>query len=336
MYSVLFGGVGVISKREFLNPPQRWSGSREGFAGPIVVAGGHGQSLFLRVEAIPREGETVLAIGFEEPVDGGKASNQAVAIAMLGAPARLLTLVGNDERGRRWRAFFQRSRIDITYVVEREGPTDVGFVMLPPSGIPAIASSRDLGAHLDDEFVRSAADAFDGASVVVCQLEAPPACALASFRLGRAAGATTILNPAPAAPLDPELVALTDILVPNEIEAAALHGEDGPPSLLASQLAERYRCTVIVTAGADGCYVKAPGLSLLHHSAPSVSAVDTTGAGDAFVGALAVSLRAGEKLESAVMFATSAASLSVTRPGTMPSYPTLAELRETSVAVGTD
>lgn len=301
-----------------------------------MVAGGHGQSLFLRVEAIPREGETVLGFGFEEPVDGGKASNQAVAAAMLGAPVRLLTLVGNDERGRRWRAFFERSHIDVKYVVDREGPTDVGFVMLPPSGIPAIASSRDLGAYLDDEFVRSSAAAFNGASVVVCQLEAPPACALASFRLGRAAGATTILNPAPATPLDPELVALTDILVPNEIEAAALHRGDGPPALLASQLAERYRCTVIVTAGANGCYVKAQGLPSFHHSAPSVTAVDTTGAGDAFVGALAVRLRAGDDLESAVIFATSAASLSVTRPGTMPSYPTLAELRETSVHLSGD
>jgi ribokinase len=298
----------------------------------IVVAGAHGQSLCLRVDSVPREGETVLAVGFEEPEDGGKASNQAVAIARLGAPVCLVTLLGSDERGRRWRALFERSTIDTRYIGEVEGPTDVGFVMLLPSAVPAIVSCCDLSRRLDGDFIASAAEAFTGASVVVCQLEAPQSCALSSFRLGRAAGAITILNPAPASELASELLALTDILVPNEHEASALEGEDGPPELLASRLAERHGCNVIVTAGARGSYLHSPGGSCSHHPAPKTEAIDTTGAGDAFVGALAVSLRAGQELESAVMFATEAASLSVTRHGTMPSYPTLAELEATPMA----
>ena len=106
--------------------------------------------------------------------------------------------------------------------------------MLPPNGVPAIASSRDLSASLNDEAVLSVRDAFTDASIVVCQLEAPQSCALESFRLARLARATTILNPAPAGPLNPELIAMTDVLVPNELEAAVLHGSVTKPAVMAS------------------------------------------------------------------------------------------------------
>jgi ribokinase len=297
-------------------------------AGPIVVAGAHGQSLFLRVDAVPREGETVLGHSFEEPEDGGKASNQAVAIARLGTPVRFVTLLGDDERGRRWREILTRYGVDVGYVLEGSGPTDVGFVMLPPSRVPAIASCRDLSASLNDEAVNSAAEAFSGASVVVCQLEAPQSCALASFQLAKATGATTILNPAPAAMLDADLVELTDILVPNEHEAVALEGQEAPPAELAKRLSVRFECSVVVTAGALGCFVEAPGVSGVHCPAPAVPVADTTGAGDAFVAGLAVRMRLGDDLASAAAFAVAAASISVSRKGTMPSYPTAAELAE--------
>lgn len=303
-------------------------------AGPIVVAGAHGQSLLLQVDAVPREGETVLAVGFDEPEDGGKATNQAVAAAKLGAPVRLVTLVGNDARGQRWRAILDGYGIDTRYVLEADGPTDVGFVMLPPSRVPAIASSRDLSIALDSDAVLSAAAAFADASVVVCQLEAPQSCALAAFRLAHAAGARTILNPAPSADLDPGLVALTDILVPNEHEAAALDGGLARPDELAARLAGRYGCAVVVTAGPRGCFADVPGLGGWHCPAPVVQAADTTGAGDAFVGALAARLRAGDDLPAAAAFATEVASISVTKPGTMPSYPTAAQLGPEPAAAG--
>jgi ribokinase len=302
-------------------PPDRASGG----PGPVVVAGSHGQSLFLRVDAVPRQGETVLAWGYDEPEDGGKATNQAIAAARLGAPVRVVTLLGSDERGELWLARLKRAGIDVTYARRVDGATDVGFVMLPPSGIPAIASGRDLSAQLAEREVQAAAGAFDDASVVVCQLEAPAECARASFRLGRAAGATTILNPAPAQPIDAELAALTDVLVPNEHEAAALNGSLAPPDVLSARLAERFGCAVIVTAGDKGCFVTETG-ETCEVPAPGVEVVDTTGAGDAFVGALAVALRTGEELLAAARFATEVASRSVTRPGTIPSYPTSKEI----------
>jgi ribokinase len=305
--------------------------SAAGGAGPIVVVGSHVPGLLLHVDGVPREGETVLAHGYEEPEDGGKASNQAVAAAKLGAPVRLITLIGDDVRGRRWREIFAGYEIDTTYVLEAEGPTDVGFVMLPPSRVPAIASSIDRSLALDGDLVASVADALADASVVVCQLEAPQSCALASFRLARESGATTILNPAPALELDPKLVAVTDLLVPNELEAATLAGTQAPPAELASLLYDRYACTVIVTAGDQGCFV-ASARETVHLAAPTVPVADTTGAGDAFVGALAVQLREGAELTSAATFALRVASISVTRPGTMPSYPTGDELAAFTLA----
>ncbi|HUY44249.1 MAG TPA: ribokinase [Streptosporangiaceae bacterium] len=295
-------------------------------AGPVVVAGAHGQSLLLRVDAVPREGETVLAAGFEEPEDGGKATNQAVAAAKLGAPVRLVTLLGNDERGRRWRRILEGHAIDVQFLLEANGATDVGFVMLPPNRIPAIASSRDLSASLDGDAVLSVRDAFTDASVVACQLEAPQTCALESFRLARVVGAITILNPAPAATLSPELISLTDILVPNEHEAAALHGSLAEPAVMASGLARRFGCAVVVTAGPLGCFVEVPGEKGRHCPAPKVQVADTTGAGDAFIGGLAARLRAGDDLPAAAAYAATVASFSVTRHGTMPAYPTAADL----------
>jgi ribokinase len=291
---------------------------------PIVIVGSHVPGLFLWVDAIPREGETVLAHGYAEPEDGGKASNQAVASAKLGAPVRLVTLLGDDERGRRWRTIFDGYGIDTSYVLETSGATDVGFVMLPPSRVPAIASSIERSLALDAAMVSSVSEALADASVVVCQLEAPQSCAIASFRLARGVGATTILNPAPAAELDSELIALTDVLVPNEHEAAMLVGADAPASELASLLHDRHACSVIVTAGADGCFIASHD-GCFHLPAPSVIAADTTGAGDAFVGALAVRMRLGDDLPTAAEFANHVASISVTRPGTMPSFPSDSE-----------
>jgi ribokinase len=302
-------------------------GGSEHGPGPIVVVGGHAQGLFLRVEAVPREGESVLGSGYEEPADGGKASNQAVAAARLGAPVLLVTVVGSDERGKRALRLFEEQGIDTRFVEEVDGPTDVGFVMLPPSAIPAIATAMDRNRELDAAVVARASGAIAGASLVVCQLEAPQESALAAFRLARAAGARTLLNPAPASELKPELLGLSDLFVPNEHEAAILAGRDGPPAELAALLARELPVeTVVVTAGAAGAYVTERGSEVLHLPAQVVSPVDTTGAGDAFVGGLAVKLRAGDALRDAVAFAVRAASLSVTRPGTMLAFPTAAEM----------
>jgi ribokinase len=132
-------------------------------AGPIVVVGSHVPGLLVEVDAVPREGETVLGHAFSEPEDGGKATNQAVAAAKLGAPVRVVTLVGDDERGRRWQTVFERYGLDTRWLIAVDGSTDVGFVMLPPSRIPAIVSTLDTSAALDGAAVERQRQAFEGA-----------------------------------------------------------------------------------------------------------------------------------------------------------------------------
>src|SRR4051794_4291448 len=220
-------------------------------AGPIVVVGAHCPGLFIRVRTVPAAGETVLGWGLHEPLDGGKATNQAVAAARLGAPVRFVSLVGDDERGDTTIRWLADEGIDVTHLMQEPGATDVGFVIVADDGVPAIVTACDRSRGLTAERVRGiAADACRRASVVVCQLEAPAEAAIAAFSLAGEGGATTILNPAPAAPLDAELLALTDVLVPNASEAAALVGREGPLDALAAALvADTGVATVVVTAG---------------------------------------------------------------------------------------
>ncbi len=302
-------------------------------AGPVVVVGAHLQGLFLQVDTIPREGESVLGHSFQEPLDGGKATSQAVIAARLGAPTAFVTVLSRDARGQRWRAFLEQEGIDLQWCVESNLPTDLGVVLLPPSGIPAIVTILDANRALDGTVVECASPVLRSASVVVCQLEAPQEAALAAFRIARAAGGRTILNPAPAEELTPELLALTDIVIPNEHEARILlgltedtEGENGPKAL-ARRLAEHLAGpTVIMTAGAAGAFVVSNDGQEFHASAPRVAVTDTTGAGDAFVGALATRLRLGKALTDAVAFAIQVASLTTTRVGTIPSLPYLQEV----------
>jgi ribokinase len=296
-------------------------------AGPIVVVGAHVQGLFMYVHAIADEGESVLGWGYDEPADGGKATNQAVAAARLGAPIAFVSVVGRDERGRRALDYLQNEGVDTRWVLEVDDPTDVGFVMLPPSRIPAIATAQDCSRRLTAETVGGASDPIRDASVVLGQLEAPEEAIVAAFRIARGAGALTILNPSPVQAISQELLSGTDVLVPNEHEAAALSGRVGDPATLAGELARRGpMATVIVTAGPLGAFVASEGEFREHIAAPSVDVVDTTGAGDAFVAALAVRLRAGDDLFAATRFAVSAASVSVTRLGTIPAFPAMQDV----------
>jgi ribokinase len=297
---------------------------------PVVVVGAHVQGLFLDVDRVPREGETVLASSFDEPADGGKSTNQAVAAVRLGAPTALVTVVGSDERGARALEFFAAEGIDVRGCFRVDGATDVGVVLLPPSRIPAIVTVLDRNRELDAALVRKAAEIIQSGSVVLCALEATQEAAVSAFELARQAGARTILNPAPAAAIAPELLAMTDVLVPNEHEASILAGREGSPVELASILSRELPVPVIVvTAGPQGAFVAGEDGTVERLAAPRVNAVDTTGAGDAFIGAFASRLQQGSSTVDAAAFGVRAASISVTRSGTMLSFPTASELLQT-------
>jgi ribokinase len=294
---------------------------------PVVVVGAHVQGLFLDVRSVPREGETVLGSSFDEPLDGGKSTNQAVAAARLGAPTALVTVLGTDERGGRALEFFAAERIDVRGCFQVEGATDVGVVLLPPSRIPAIVSVLDRNRELNAACVREADHIIRTGSIVVCALEAPQEAATTAFEIAHEARALTILNPAPAAELATELLALTDVLVPNEHEAAVLAGREGSPADLAGYLLRQLPVrSVVVTAGSAGAFVTGEDGTVEQVAAPRVDVVDTTGAGDAFIGAFASRLQQGWSTIDAAAFGVRAASISVTRSGTMDAFPTTDDL----------
>jgi ribokinase len=295
--------------------------------GPIVVAGAHVQGLTMHVAQIPAAGESVLGHGYAEPADGGKATNQAVCAARLGADIRFVTVLGDDERGRRWHDFLIGENVDMRWAFTSGRPTDVGFVMIGPDGIPAIATALDANRELNPRHFEERADVLDGASAVVCQFEASADFAGAAFRLARSRHVPTVLNPSPAQVPSADLVALTDVVVPNEREAAYLTGGDGDPRELARRLHRAWpHSCVILTAGEAGVFVCDPGGAELWVPAPVVDVADTTGAGDAFLGALAARLQSGDALPEAIEAAVIVASHSVTRAGSIPSYGTADEV----------
>jgi len=286
----------------------------------VVVVGSFVKDLSFRCGLFPRAGETVIGTFSTGP--GGKGSNQAVAAARAGARTRFVGAVGRDAFGAEAARFLRSEGIDARLSPKRGEATGAAGILVDAAsqneiivaiGASAVIAPRDVPASL-----------IRGARVVICQGEANARINLHSFRIARRLGATTLLNPAPMGPMfGRAILALTDILVPNESEFAALTGRAPGRSLGAIHKACRALGvpTIIVTMGPGGCLVSTPGgwTAIAGHR---VRAVDTTGAGDAFVGGFATGLvRFGGDLPRAAQFGNATAALSVTRPGTAPSMP---------------
>ncbi|MGW1173693.1 ribokinase [Kitasatospora sp. NPDC002543] len=298
---------------------------------PITVVGSVNRDLVLTVEDLPRPGETVLARGFVEGV-GGKGANQAVAAARLGARVRLVARVGTDA-GAILRALAAEG-VDVEEVrPAAEGTTGIASVVVDRAGENTIVVNPGANAAL------SVADlprrlAREAGEVVLVQHEIAPEVVAAAVLRAREQDGTVVLNPAPARPVAPEVLAAVDVLVPNLGELATLLGAPlpaGPDG--ARELLERAALpcrAVVVTLGAAGALVTRPGGPAVHLPAPVVDAVDTVGAGDTFCGALADALARGADLLAAAERAVRAASLAVTGLGAQSSMPTAAQLDATA------
>lgn len=297
----------------------------------IVVVGSHAPGLFMRVQRAPLPGETVLGWDFQEPVDGGKGSNQAIAAARLGAYTRFIGCVGRDRIGDQGEAWMRDAGVDTRGLIRSENSgSGVGFILLDQAGIPAMVTSMGANKDLTETNVSAAFDQIEGAAVLLTQFEIPLSVALHAATLARARGWKVIVNPAPAVELSLAELAVASILTPNESEARSLLGlpsdDSTPPATLAAMLLARTGCQcVIVTAGEAGAYL-ALAEAVQHVPALAVTVRDTSGAGDMFCAALAVALAEGCSLPDSARWASGAAALSVTREGTIPAYPTRAEL----------
>lgn len=296
----------------------------------ITVVGSYATGLTMKVKRLPNTGETLLGTGYR--VDyGGKGSNQAVGSARLGARVSFIAKIGKDAFGEMALNLYREEGIDVTHVTQTsEAPTGVGFITVEAaSGNNCIVIDPGANELLTADDVARSSAAFKATSVVLTQLEIPVAAAHAAMRLGREAGAITILNPAPVRPLPPSVLQLIDVLTPNQTEAKVLSSrnpnEVAEPEELARELIRSGVKQVVMTLGEKGALIVTPAFAM-HVPAITVSAVDTTGAGDAFNAGLAIALASGSSLEAAVRFAVVTGGLAVTREGVIPSLASRSEV----------
>lgn len=287
----------------------------------IAVLGSTNMDLVAYVAAAPQRGETVTGHAFRT-VPGGKGANQAVAAARSGGAVSMIGAVGEDDFGVRLRSSLEEAGVDTGGLRTVAGESGTAHIVVDDEGGNAIVVVPGANGTVDglapgDE-ARIAA-----AGSLLLQLEIPLAGVLAGARAAHEHGVRVVLTPAPAQPLPAELLALTDLLVPNEHEAAVLTGKSDPYDA-ASELLTRVP-EVVVTLGAEGLLYAARDAEPVHVPAPRVKAEDTTAAGDAFVGALAVARGEGLTMPDALAWASAAAALSVQRPGASASMPQRAE-----------
>ncbi|MBT2384001.1 ribokinase [Streptomyces sp. ISL-11] len=293
----------------------------------VLVIGSANADLTVRVDRRPDAGETVLGTDLVESA-GGKGANQAAAAARLGARTALLARIGDDAFGELLLAGQREAGATTRHVlVEKGARTGTAMIVVGPDGDNTIVVSPGANARLSPADVEAARPVVAASAVVSLQLEIPPETVRAAVGLAREAGARVVLNPSPVPDrLAPELLAAADPLVVNEHEARLLSGlTDGGPAGWARALRDRGARSVVVTLGGDGAVVL-DGAEAVPVPGVAVEAVDTTGAGDAFTGALATRLADGAPLVEAARFAVRVGAASVTRPGAQPSYPAADEL----------
>lgn len=286
--------------------------------------------LVTRASRLPRAGETLIGQSFST-VPGGKGANQAVASARLGAEVAMIGCVGTDAYGDQLRDALLVEGIDCQAVSTVDGSSGVALIVVDDSSQNAIVIVAGSNGELTPAAMQAVDAVLQAGEVIVCQLEVPMDTVGYTLKRGRELGKTVILNPAPASgPLPTEWYASIDYLIPNESEASALSGVtvDSLDSarLAATQLIKAGAGKVIITLGAEGALF-ADGERFEHLAAPKVKAVDTTAAGDTFVGGFAAALVNGKTETQAIRFGQVAAALSVTRDGAQPSIPTLNDVQ---------
>ncbi|MDX6261044.1 MAG: ribokinase [Kribbellaceae bacterium] len=318
----------------------------------VCVLGSFMKDLVASAERRPLPGETLHGTGFAEFL-GGKGVNQAIAAARMGARTAIVGTIGDDRYGEEFLELLKTDGVDTDWVVRHpELGTGVGLPLVLPDGSNSIIIVSRANSAITPADVEAASSVLTSSAVLSVQLELPVDASLAALQLASAAGVTTILTPAPAGPIDASLAAFVDILVPNEVEAAALTGldcDDTQVPVIARRLADEWNLRgCVITLGPRGAYVldrsgdgafvvdrsgdggfgpaarrgSSTGLGReLRVPAHSVPTVDTVGAGDAFCGSLAASLAAGATLADAVRLANAAGALSTTMHGAATSCP---------------
>ncbi|PZE76277.1 ribokinase [Curtobacterium sp. MCBD17_019] len=298
--------------------------------GRVVVVGSLNADLVVRTARFPRAGETLHGEDLRI-LPGGKSANQAVAAGRLGGDVALVGAVGDDANGQLLRGAVADAGVDVAGVRVLEGSaTGTAVITVDAAGENTIVVSPGANGRLSAADVDAAHGAFAGAAVLGLCLEVDMEVVLAAARRAHAAGTTVVTNLSPFGPVPEELLALTDVLLVNEHEAAQLVAPAGGAAAdvgrLAGLLADRGVDRAVVTTGSAGCVVLDRGAEPVRVPSVRVDPVDTTGCGDAFTGALAMRLAAGDDLVTAARFAVVVGAFAATRLGAQSSYPTPEEL----------
>ncbi|WP_129671957.1 ribokinase [Candidatus Chloroploca sp. Khr17] len=298
----------------------------------ILVVGSLNIDLVVQTPQHPQPGETILGGPFAT-IPGGKGANQAVAAARLGAPVVMIGRTGNDHFGEELRQGLAADHIEISHIaVTSEAATGIALIAVDATGQNSIIVAPGANALLQPQDIQASEALFKTAAVLLVQLETPMATVIEALSLARRYRVPTLLNPAPAQPLGREILGMVDYLLPNEHEIRLLSGGEESPAEAARQLRAQGASSVIVTLGSAGALVvDEAGKTAI---APfGVEAVDTTAAGDAFVGAFAVALCEGLSPREAAIWGAAAGAITVTRAGAQPALPRRAEV-EALVAQG--
>jgi ribokinase len=291
----------------------------------IAVIGSTMMDLTVYADVLPAAGETRFGESFTTGF-GGKGANQAVMAARTGAKVTMITGIGSDGFGDESLANFKNCGMDTSSVLRLPTHTGVAHIWVDGQGQNRISIVPGANFALTPQDAIDQVSKLKDVSVLIAQCEIPQEVTLAAFRTAQELGITTILNPAPYQPLTDDLLELTDWLIPNEIEFAELDKTHRAPD--SDEVIASLRSTgrTIVTLGSDGAALVTEDGKVKRFSAKKVSAVDTTGAGDCFIGAFAAALASGATEDSAVQFGIDCATKSVMRKGAQSSYPKLEEI----------
>jgi len=295
---------------------------------PVLVVGSINTDLVAISERIPSVGQTVIGMDFQiHP--GGKGANQAVAVARLGYPVRMVGRLGNDSFGTQLKTQMESAGVDCTGITMCDGVSGVAVILVSRDGENCIVVTPGANAQVSPSDIDANLSAIRNAGLVLAQLEIPMETVEYLAAVCKREKVPLMLDPAPAMKLSPQLLETVEWFTPNESEASFYIGESAnlPPEEVARKLTARGCKGVVLKMGSRGAYLSSPRVERFL-PAFHVQALDTTAAGDAFNGAFAVGLLLGKGHAGSAMFATAAAGLSVTRRGAQPSMPTMHEVEE--------